>query len=86
MLRRFVFILFLLSVFCTIKAYKDTGRVFDKLSGEPLPFTHIYDSMGNLVTLSDEQGFFNIDNHEADSVRVTASSIGYQRYYMAFAR
>ena len=86
MLRRFVFILFLLSVFCTIKAYKYTGRVFDKLSGEPLPFTHIYDSMGNLVTLSDEQGFFNIDNHEADSVRVTASSIGYQRYYMAFAR
>ena len=86
MLKRYAFIIFLLSVSCTIRAYKYTGRVFDKFSGEPLPFTHIYDSKGNLVTLSDEQGFFKIAAQEADSVRLTVSSVGYHRYYKAFDR
>ena len=86
MMKRCGWLLLLLWVSCSVSAYKYTGRVFDKQTGEPLPFTHIYDHKGKLLTLSDEKGFFSIENHEKDSVRVSASSIGYSHYYMAFSR
>ena len=85
-MKRCGWLLLLLWVSCSVSAYKYTGRVFDKQTGEPLPFTHIYDHKGKLLTLSDEKGFFSIENHEKDSVRVSASSIGYSHYYMAFSR
>ena len=85
-MKRYAFIIFSLWLSCYTYAYKYTGLVFDKNTGIPLPFTHIYDQNGRLLALSNEKGHFSIENHENDSVRICASSIGYVDYYMAFAR
>ena len=77
--------LFLVKTMCMIKAHKYSGRIFDKLTGEPLPFAYIYDHKGNFLSLSDEKGWFVIDIPAMDSIRINASSVGYMRYQMAFA-
>ena len=78
--------LLLLTASCVLKANKYSGRVFDKTTGEPLPFTHIFDQKGCFLTLSDNNGKFIIEIAGTDSIRIIATSVGYEKYSMSFSR
>jgi len=57
-----------------------TGKITDHQTDEPLPFVNVYikDSNPTKGAISDENGFFTIENVPVGRVRIEASYLGYE--------
>ena len=85
-MKNIFFIIILLSALNIIIAEADNyeGFIFDKTTGVPLAFAHICDNKGKLLCQSNEDGKFNFSFTQTDSLRLTASYVGYSLYKMSF--
>ena len=74
----------LFSVVFYANAIKYNGSIFDKESGEPLVFAQICDENGTVLTQSDENGNFNINIDQTDSIKLIATYVCYTYLNMNF--
>ena len=56
------------------------GKIIDQKTGEPLPFVNVVVHNSSLGAVTDENGFFTINNVEEGFVTLKASFIGYASY------
>ena len=74
------FALFFIFISLGLFAQKGTvkGFVYDKSSGEPVPFAIIKVDSSELGASTDDQGFFNVQGLPVGNVRISASYLGFE--------
>lgn len=77
-------IIFVLLLLLTVQAYSQTGslkgRVYDRNSNEPLPFTNLIIEGTTIGSTSDLDGNFMFTGLTPGFVKLIASSVGYEKF------
>lgn len=82
-MKKKIFITFALATIAVLQVMAQSGtiegRVYDKDTNEPLPFTNIIINGTNIGSTSDLEGNFKFTGVEPGFIRLKATSVGYEK-------
>lgn len=80
-----ILFILLLSFFSTFSQRTIKGKVVNNSNGEPLPGSSVFISNSSKGTVSDKQGYFELDNIPVGKHDLVVSSIGYETNAFSFS-